>query len=494
MRWPRPAGAGILAVAVLSMAGAEPFPLDSLQPRAVATGRSEITVAAGVTHPGARLWTSFPSTVEPAELRGDRLVFRIQTDARPGIGVVRIFGTNGLSQPALVLVDPLPTLLEAATNRTATQPRRLVPPVAVESGLPDAGSCWFAVELRRGAPLDLEVFAQRLGSPLDPFLRIVDPAGKTVAAEDDSASLERDAALHWTAATAGLYRIEVRDSSFAGGKDHRFRLRLGDPVRTNWPVTLAPGLVPDVVQDAPTIPLPAKGGTDTPVPLPSFVTGMLGHPRQADTLLVDGKKGDWIWLRAATRSLGWPGDVAVQVEDLQGRLLGEMDASGPDDGSLGYRFAGDGPHRIRVRKLAEDSTAPLRYRLLLRGGRGDMDPQADRHTIEVRPGDTFGIQVAILRRDLDQPARFRAVGLPEAFKSEEVTADAKAKEATVKVTVPTNAIPGTLVHMAIDGVAGNIRQRVGTRTALVKTWPSLLQAPPGFDGVIAIGIVSRQAP
>jgi len=476
------------------MAGAEPFPLDSLQPRAVSPGLCEITVVAGVTHPGARLWTSFPANVEPAELRGDQLVFRVQTDATAGIGIVRIFGTNGISQPALVLIDPLPTIPETATNRTATQARRLVPPVAVDSGIQDAGSCWYAVELRRGAPLDLEVFAQRLGSPLDPFLRIVDPAGKTVAAEDDSANLERDAALHWTAATAGLHRIEVRDSSFAGGKDQRFRLRLGDPARTNWPVTMTPGLVPEAVPGVPTVPVPTKGGIETEVSLPTLVTGMLGHPRQADTLRVDGKKGDWIWLKAATRSLGWPGDVALQVEDLQGRLLGEMDATGPDDGSFGYRFEGDGRYRIRVRKLAEDGTAPLGYRLQIRAGRGDMDPQADRHTVEVHPGETFSIQVTIQRRDLDQPVRFRAVGLPEAFKSEEVTADAKAKEATVKVIVPTNAMPGTLVHMAIDGVAGNIRQRVGTRTALVKTWPSLLHAPPGFDGVIAIGIVSKQAP
>jgi hypothetical protein len=483
--------AGILAVAVLYGVRADPFPLDSLQPRSVSPGRSEITVATGVTHPGARLWTSFPATVEPAELRGDRLVFRIQTDATPGIGIVRISGTNGISQPALVLIDPLPTLPEAVTNQTATQARRLVPPVAVESGIQDAGSSWFAVQLRRGAPLDLEVFAQRLGSPLDPFLRIHDPAGTTVAAVDDPANLERDAVLHWTAATAGLHRIEVRDSSFAGGKDQRFRLRLGDPARTNWSVTMTPGLVPEVVPDVPTIPVPAKGGTDTPVPLPCFVTGMLGLPRQADTLRVDGKKGDWIWLKAATRSLGWPGDVAVQLEDLQGRLLAEMDATGPDDGSFGYRFEGDGQYRIRVRKLAEEGPSRLAYRLLLRGGRGDMDPQADRHTVEVHPGETFSIQVTIQRRDLDQPVRFRAVGLPEAFKSEEVTADAKAKEATIKVTVPANAAPGTLVHMAIDGVAGDIRQRVGTRTALVKTWPSLLQAPPGFDGVIAVGIVSK---
>ena len=481
--------AGFLAAASVARNHAEPFPLDSLRPGAVSPGHSEVSVAAGLSHPGARLWTSFPATVEPAELRGDRLVFRIHSDAAPGMGIVRIFGTNGISQPSLILLDPLPTVEETSTNRTSAQARSLVSPVAVESGVPDAGSSWFSVPLRRGAPLDLEVFSRRLGFPLDPWLRVVDPGGKTVATADDTTGLNGDTRLHWTTTTAGLHRIEVRDSSFSSGKNQRFRLRLGDPSRTHWPVFLDPALVPSFLPDLAPIRPGTSGYQDTPVRLPSIVQGVLVRRRQTDTRVVDAKAGEWIGLKVATRSLGSSGDLAVQLEELDGRRITEMDASGPDDGFLGHRFEKAGRYRIRVRRLDEEA-GPVPYELWIRNGRGDLNPQADRPAVEVRPGDTFPIQITIHRRDLEQPVRLRAVGLPEGFRSDEVAVEAKAKEGTVKVTVPPDAVPGTLFHLAIDGWVGDLRQRVGTRQALTKTWPSLLYPPTGFDGVIAVGIVS----
>ena len=493
MRWLGATQTGFLAAASLVSTHADPFPLDSLRPRAVFPGDSEVSVSAGISHPGARLWTSFPATVEPAERRGDRLVFRIHSDATPGIGIVRIFGTNGISQPALVLLDPLPTVEETSTNRTSAQARSLVPRVAVESEIPDAGSYWFSVPLRRGAPLDLEVFSQRLGSPLDPWLRVVDPSGKTVATADDTAGLNGDTRLHWTATTTGLHRIEARDSTFSGGKNQRFRLRLGDPTRTNWPVILVPALVPSFLPDIAPIRPGTSGFQDTPVRLPSIVQGVLVRRRQTDTLVVDGKAGEWIGLKVATRSSGSSGDLAVHLEELGGRRITEMDASGPDDGFLGHRFEKAGRYRIRLRKLDEEA-GPVPYGLWIRSGRGDLNPQADRTAFEVRPGETFPIPVTIHRRDLERAVRLRAVGLPEGFRSEEVTVEAKAKEGTLKVTVPPDAVPGTLFHLAIDGVTGDLRQRVGTRQALAKAWPSLLHPPPGFDGVIAVGIVSKSRP
>ncbi len=75
--------------------------------------------------------------------------------------------------------------------------------------------------------MNVEVFARRLGSDLDPVLRVTGPDGHEFAYGDDMPGAEGDTQLQFTAAVDGEYRIEVRDVRYSGGARHFFHLRLG---------------------------------------------------------------------------------------------------------------------------------------------------------------------------------------------------------------------------------------------------------------------------
>ena len=103
-----------------------------------------------------------------------------------------------------------------------------------------------------------EVFARRLGSPLDSILKIYGPDGKQIAVNDD---FERpniglnmqhiDSYISFKAPAAGVYTVKLSDTAGAGNKDHQFFLRLDRP-RPDFRVYLVPSGVwvsPDTAGD-----------------------------------------------------------------------------------------------------------------------------------------------------------------------------------------------------------------------------------------------------
>ena len=95
-----------------------------------------------------------------------------------------------------------------------------------------------------------EVFARRLGSPLDSLLKILGPDGKTVACNDDfprpnfGLNMQHvDSYVCFKAPASGVYQAVLSDTAGAGGKDCGFFLRLDFP-RPDFRVYAAPSAVP----------------------------------------------------------------------------------------------------------------------------------------------------------------------------------------------------------------------------------------------------------
>lgn len=486
----------LTALAVGTAALAEPFSIEALRPWSVnSSGGSKVSIPASLSHPGATLWTSFPAETNPAELDGDQLVFRVRPKLANGFGVVRVIGTNGISLPRLIAIDPFPTVSPGKTNTGPDRALPLQPPCAVELAIEGTGSRWFSVDLQKNKTLDIDAAARRFGSPLDPLIRVLNPAGHQIAIADETAGLGTDAGLRFKSTVAGQYRIELRDSSFSGGKDERCRLRIGDitPARTT-PV-FPDDLLPALENGIPEIQLSARSNAAVKVSLPSIVRGVLERPGSAYALELDGVKDRWLRVAAFSRSLGSPGDLSVSLESAAGKLLSELDATRSDDGSFSYKFPDTGTYRLIVRELNRAGGPDYAFQLALRSGRGEADLQSDRHTIDATPGSTFEIKVAVNRKNFEIPIRFRTVGLPSDFTSEPASIDGKGKEAALKIAVPASAEPGRLFHfgivaeMEIDSV--KTVERVRAQSALRKTWPEVLFPPPGMDGVIALGIRAK---
>jgi len=97
-----------------------------------------------------------------------------------------------------------------------------------------------------GQAIVAEVFARRLDSPLDSFLRLTDATGKTLAFNDDfddrGSALnthQADSYLSATLPADGTYYIHLTDTQGKSGPDFAYRLRLSEP-QPDFALRLAP--------------------------------------------------------------------------------------------------------------------------------------------------------------------------------------------------------------------------------------------------------------
>ena len=85
----------------------------------------------------------------------------------------------------------------------------------------------FAVSARAGEEMQVEVFAERIGSPLDSIIEIYDPSGNMIGRNDDDAS--HDSRIVFKAETEGAYRIEISDKRHEGGSAFLYRIEVEHP-------------------------------------------------------------------------------------------------------------------------------------------------------------------------------------------------------------------------------------------------------------------------
>jgi hypothetical protein len=98
-------------------------------------------------------------------------------------------------------------------------------PVAVHGTIAKRGETdAFAIRARAGDAIQVEVFAMRIGSPLDSILSIFDPDGDLVARNDDDET--HDSRIRFHAERDGTYRIEVRDKRGEGGPGFLYRVEV----------------------------------------------------------------------------------------------------------------------------------------------------------------------------------------------------------------------------------------------------------------------------
>jgi hypothetical protein len=85
----------------------------------------------------------------------------------------------------------------------------------------------FAISARAGQTIQVEVFATRLGSPLDPILEVYNPDGDLVGWNDDDAT--HDSRLAFQARADGPHRLVIRDKRLEGGAHYLYRIEVEEP-------------------------------------------------------------------------------------------------------------------------------------------------------------------------------------------------------------------------------------------------------------------------
>jgi len=134
-------------------------------------------------------------------------------------------------------VDRLPEGSEQEPNHSVETAQSVTLPIIINGrvGQPGEGDV-FKFEGRAGQPIVAEVFARRLDSPLDSFLRLTDAHGKQLAFNDDFEDKgsglnthHADSYLTATLPADGTYFIHLTDTQGQGGPEFAYRLRLSEP-------------------------------------------------------------------------------------------------------------------------------------------------------------------------------------------------------------------------------------------------------------------------
>ena len=134
-------------------------------------------------------------------------------------------------------VDDLPEVSANRENHSGETAQAVTLPVIINGRVNQPGEAEvFKFDGKASQPIVAEVFARRLDSPLDSFLRLTDSTGKQLAFNDDfedkGTGLETHHADSYLTATLpadGTYFIHLTDTQGQGGPEFAYRLRLGVP-------------------------------------------------------------------------------------------------------------------------------------------------------------------------------------------------------------------------------------------------------------------------
>lgn len=395
---------------------------------------------------------------QPVTFEGD-----IKADAIPGIYPARMVTNHGCSEAAWLVVDDLPfvALTPESQDRAAAQMVTL--PCCVEGQINPVLSRFFRVALTAGQSVSVEVLARRLGSDLDPVIRVTGPTGSEVAYRDDLPGAEGDTQLQFTAIADGEYRIELRDVRYSGGARHFFHLRMGK-------MALASATMPRVTQAGGKVSLIGSSGevvgeaaaqvaTDltaafVPVSLRSpesdastfgavlVTTGPSQNEVEpnntrteatvvaAESEILTGSfsaKGDSDWFRIAvteptallvvarTRELNSPTDVMLELYNSEGGKVAENDDVGLRDAELTFMLPAAGDYFLKVGEIAGRGGSEWIYALDVFRGRKAVKVTAPADRINVPRGGSAAMLLAVRRIHYDGPLKVEAVGLPAAL-------------------------------------------------------------------------------
>ena len=193
-------------------------------------------------------------------------------------GMVEIKPVSSLN-PVLFYLDDLPEITETETLPTTARPLRITLPVIINGRIDAPGDVdTFRFSGHAGDRIVAEIYARRLGSPLDAILKLTDSQGNVLKTNDDtmdrSAGLvthQADPYMDLRLRSKDVYTLTVRDTQNKGGALYAYRLRVSPP-QPDFKARLTPSSVN----------LP-KGGT---IPLSLYVQRMDGFSN-AITLALD---------------------------------------------------------------------------------------------------------------------------------------------------------------------------------------------------------------
>jgi hypothetical protein len=161
-------------------------------------------------------------------------------DARTQLHPFRVITATGTSNMRLFGVSSLPTVAEVEPNSEFAKAQEIPFNSTIDGVVLNEDVDYYSVELEAGQRLNVELEGLRhayLNNFFDPYVAIYDANRFEITASDDSVFLQQDCLCSMVAPAKGRYIIEVRESSFGGNDQCKYRLHIGGFPR---PVAILP--------------------------------------------------------------------------------------------------------------------------------------------------------------------------------------------------------------------------------------------------------------
>ncbi len=501
--------AGCWLLASAASAPAQAPSITSTFPQAVRPGESvDVTIRgdnlAGVTE----LWTSFPCEtalspdVKENSKNNEQVVYRINVPAEAYVGVhaIRVATPRGVSALKLLVLDDLPSIAQDKSNKTPDKAQQVSTSAAIDGVVDSLSQNYFKFEAQAGQSISFEVLARRIGSALDPTIRILAGDGHELIYSDDVPGLSGDSRVCYTFQDAGQYLLELRDIRYQGGGNYFFRLRIGDfpcvtvpdPMGAKRGSDLTLNFAGTHIDDVqplsfkiPTDPqlswitVGAKrvGGTssgfailsvgdgeefvekepnDTAekanhVPLGASLNGRMNQPGDTDGFVFSAKKGQKLSFRSVTRSQGSPCDLTLKLLNAKG---GKVADSGTGDGSINATFPADGDYTLLVRHLNRKGGDPFGYRIAVTETRTGFTLSASADRVNVpAAGGTGTVSVVAGRNGYNGPIAVAVTGLPQGITSVPTVIGPGLNSVVLTLKSSADAPAGQIIPVRIVGTA-----------------------------------------
>lgn len=528
---------------------ADPPAVNYAVPSAVTPGRATTVAFHGGDLRGVSgFWTNLPgeAMLVPdgnAEQKSDRVSYHfiVPADAQVGIYGLRIATAEGVSPMRLLMIDDLPSVVDNGSNKTPATAQEITLPIAVDGACEVESYDFYHFRGAAGQRVSVEAVAQRLGSVLDPVIRLLDTAGRELAYSDDEAGIGSDGRFAFVLPVDGDYLLEVRDIRYLGGESHRYRLRVGGFLLPTvaYPLAISrgvstklalvghgvEGLSPFTVsapsnysgrqmqlgvqtpdgQGSSSIRLAIAAGAEcvefepndspeaaSPMTVPGAINGRFAAAKDRDYFQFEVAKGQRLSFAGKTRSLGSPSDLFLRLFKADGSKLGEAEDAAPEEGLITHQFEEAGTYRLMVEDLHRRGGPEHAYRVEVTSGEPGFTLALDAEKFDVPRGGVFATKVTVTRRDYKGPITLSVEGAGDGMMLSDATIGENKNDTTLTVRLPESCEPGKLLLVRVVGKA-----KIGERevSAVASTQPGLKAAlgnlaypPDDLIGQLALGV------
>ncbi len=479
-----------------------------LTPSSLAPGfTGNVTITGGNLAGTKQLWLSFPAETKLAEgiegngTKADQVVFAVTIPPTTAVGIhgLRVLTDKGVSPLRLVMVDDLPNANSPGNNTTPAMAFALPGPCGVDGAVANQGLQYFKFTATENQRLAFEVLARRIGSALDPMLRLLDSKGREIAFSDDAPGLSGDSQFEHVFPLAGEYLLELRDIRYQGGG---YRLRVGDfpCANTAYPLAVQRGATTAVTlagigttpAEAANVVVPSdpaltwlpvsmkrpgglsSGFSQVPVvdraqfleqepnnkpeeanrvDIAHDINGRLDARGDVDRFVFAGTKDQSVVFTGITRQQGSPADLNLKLLNKDGGQIAIVDDTGTTEGVLVAKIPADGDYTLVVEDLAKRGGPNYAYRVAISPAVQPFTLAVSSDTGNVPLGSAIALTVTTVRNGYAGPIELAVSGLPAGMTASRSVIGNGRNDAVLTLHAAPDQAAGVLHGLKITGTA-----------------------------------------